>query len=384
MGFFEHWQFFFCLVLLLIPAVILGVTGKKLRHYSFAVSLFFIICIIGTDLAQAEWLVAFFLLEWGILQGYLALYRKKGRQERTYYLALLFSLLPLILCKLQTLTEISLFGFVGISYITFKLLQMIIEIYDGVITEVRFYDYASFLLFFPTFSSGPIDRSRRFLEDAERSYDREAYLKLCTDGILRLLIGYIYKTILAGRCYMYLLKFAEGSGPFNEVKYAYIYGLYLFFDFAGYSLMAVGCSYVLGIETPDNFKLPFLSRDIKDFWDRWHISLSHWFRDFLFTRFVMRCKKKKWFSTKLSRANAGFLVNMGVMGLWHGLSLSYIIYGLYHGVLLALTETWQKKSAFYKKHKDTRWYQTVSWFVTMQLYMFGFYIFSGRLLGLTK
>ena len=69
--------------------------------------------------------------------------------------------------------------------------------------------------------------------------------------------------------------------------YAYAYGLYMFFDFAGYSLMAVGVSQFLGIRTPANFDKPFLSKDIKDFWDRWHISLSHWFRDFLFSRFVM-------------------------------------------------------------------------------------------------
>lgn len=380
MSFFEHWQFFFCLTLILIPAVILGTMEKPLKHYSMAVSLFFIICIIGQEPVQLFYLILFFFLEWGIVKGFLFLYKQDGRREDIYYLTLIISLLPLIISKLQPVIKVNIFCFIGISYITFKIIQMIIEIYDGVIEKVGFYEYSAFLLFFPTLSSGPIDRSRRFLEDWNKVYRREEYLQLCTSGIIRLLGGYIYKTILAGRFYLYLTNCTEGSGLKNEIMYAYMYGLYLFFDFAGYSLMAVGSSYILGIRTPDNFRMPFISKDMKDFWDRWHISLSHWFRDFIFTRFVMKCKKKKWFKTKLQRASAGFIVNMFVMGMWHGLNVSYIIYGLYHGILLAVTENYQKKSGFYKKYKEKRWYQIVSWAITMQLYMFGFYIFSGRLL----
>lgn len=379
MSFFEHWQFFFCLVLLLIPAVILGSLEKPLKHYSMMLSLFFVIVIVGQEPLQLLYLAIFFVLEWGLLNGFLLLYKKNGRREDTYYLTLILSILPLIVSKLQPFLQLNIFCFIGISYITFKVVQMIIEIYDGVITHVSFYDYSSFLLFFPTFSSGPIDRSRRFLEDANRVLPKEEYLNLCTSGIIKLLGGFIYKTILAGRCYLYLKNCAQGLGFVNEIKYAYLYGLFLFFDFAGYSLMAVGTSYILGIRTPDNFKKPFLSKDLKDFWDRWHISLSHWFRDFIFTRFVMKCKKKKWFHSKLQRANVGFIINMGIMGLWHGLDWSYVIYGLYHGILLAFTETYQKKSEFYKHNKDKGWYRFIAWLLTMQIYIFGFYIFSGRL-----
>lgn len=152
----------------------------------------------------------------------------------------------------------------------------------------------------------------------------------------------------------------------------------MFFDFAGYSLMAIGTSYILGIKTPENFNKPFISKDIKEFWDRWHITLSHWFRDFVFSRFVMKCIKKKWFSTKLQRASVGFIVNMLIMGVWHGITPYYILYGLYHGILLAVTETYQKKSKFYKKNKKKKWYQVLSWFITINLVMFGFLIFSGR------
>ena len=99
---------------------------------------------------------------------------------------------------------------------------------------------------------------------------------------------------------------------------------------------------------------------------------------------MMKAIRKKWFKTRLSGAAAGFIINMLIMGAWHGLTPSYLIYGLYHGVLLALTEIYQKKSKFYKRNKKEKWYQALSWFATFQLVMFGFPIFSGRLYNFNK
>jgi len=160
--------------------------------------------------------------------------------------------------------------------------------------------------------------------------------------------------------------------------YMYTYGAYLFFDFAGYSLMAIGISYIFGIRMPDNFRFPFISKDIKEFWDRWHITLSHWFRDFVFSRITMNLIRHRVFKNKLTTASVAFIINMGLMGLWHGLTIYYIMYGLYHGILLSLTEIFQKKSKFYKKHKKDRMFILFEWFITFNLVMFGFFIFSGR------
>ncbi len=128
------------------------------------------------------------------------------------------------------------------------------------------------------------------------------------------------------------------------------------FDFAGYSATAVGTSYLLGIKTPDNFNKPFLSVDIKDFWNRWHITLSTWFRDFIFTRFMLDSARKKRFSNRLTGASVGLVLNMLIMGVWHGLEGHYILYGLYHGILLAVVEVYQKKSKFYKKYRNNKCY----------------------------
>ncbi len=119
--------------------------------------------------------------------------------------------------------------------------------------------------------------------------------------------------------------------------------------------------------------------DIKDFWNRWHITLSTWLRDFVFMRFVRTATKRKLFANRVQTACAGYLVNMAFMGAWHGLTIDYLAYGVYHGLLLAAAEVYQKRSAFYKRHRRERWYRLLSWFITMQLVVLGFALFSGQI-----
>jgi membrane protein involved in D-alanine export len=378
-SFFGNFEFFCWLIPFLIPAVILGIKEKPLRLYSFFLSVLFILLIFGGDPISLFYLVGFYLFELHLVKIYLLLRKKYGRNSILYGHFILLAILPLIICKISGLFGQNWLGFLGISYLTFKAVQIVIESFDGVITEIGTFEFTNFLLFFPTLSCGPIDRSRRFQDDFNRTFSREEYLDLLGNGLWKLLLGIAYKFVLAGIFFKIMRTFGESSDLLATFSYMYSYGFYLFFDFAGYSLMAIGTSYILGIKTPDNFNKPFLSVDIKDFWNRWHITLSHWFRDFIFSRFMMKSIKQKWFPTRLSGAAVGFLVNMSVMGIWHGLSSYYIIYGIYHGILLALTEIYQKKSKFYQKHKSKKWYRVLSWFVTFQLVMFGFLIFSGRL-----
>ena len=109
------------------------------------------------------------------------------------------------------------------------------------------------------------------------------------------------------------------------------------------------------------------------------MTLSFWFRDFLFSRITMALVRTRKIKNKLVIATIAFMINMFVMGVWHGLELNYIVYGLYHGVLLSACEIFQKKSKLYKAHKKDKWFIGVSWFITLHLVMFGFFIFSGRL-----
>ena len=294
------------------------------------------------------------------------------------------AILPLILNKFLFVKNIH-FGFIGISYITFKIVEIIIEIRDGLIKEINIVDYMSYLLFFPTFISGPIDRYRRFKEDVSNKISRNDYLEFLGTGIDKFLTGAFYKFIIASFFFKYMEIISEKPVTIiSTIAYSYLYGFYLFFDFAGYSLMAVGVAYLFKIKVADNFNKPFLSTDISDFWNRWHITLSFWFRDFIFKRLTYNWIQKDKFENNLVRAVNAFLINMFIMGIWHGVNWSYILYGIYHGVLLSANEVYQKRSKFYKKHKKNKYYKFISWLITLNLVMFGFLIFSERFVLLGK
>lgn len=381
MSFYSGEYFFLVLILVLVGALILGLLEKPMKWYNIAVSILFIVLVLEGTPSALIYFCVYFLMELLLVKLYEQL-RKKGRKLWIYRLFVFLTILPLILCKLcelNTFSQMGWFQFIGISYLTFRVVQIIIEIYDGVIESVSVTEFTGFLIFFPTFSCGPIDRSRRFESDFTKTYKRSEYLELFGIGLEKMIWGLLYKFVLAELGYKLMMLVTEPT-LLNEIAYAYTYGIYMFFDFAGYSLMAVGTGYMLGIKVPDNFNKPFLSKDMKDFWARWHITLSEWFRDFIFTRFVMASMKKKRFPTRLTTASVGFIINMLVMGVWHGLGTCYILYGLYHGVLLALTEIYQKKSKFYKRNKKKKWYGVLSWAVTMNLVMFGFLIFSGHII----
>jgi membrane protein involved in D-alanine export len=288
--------------------------------------------------------------------------------------------MPLILVKFSYLVTPKQIGFLGISYVTFKSVQMLIEVYDGLITRVGIFDFTYFLLFFPTISSGPIYRSRRFMEDINHVPSGIEYKGHLKEGIWRIFNGAAYKFIISELVYTYWLnKIPESHTLLNTLNYMYGYSMYLFFDFAGYSSMAVGTSYILGVKTPDNFHLPFISKDIKEFWNRWHISLSSWFRDFIYTRFVMIAMKGKWFKSRFTASYIGYIITMETMGIWHGTEKHYIIYGLYHGLLIILTDYFQRKSKWYKRVKTNTAFKAASIAVTFNLICFGFLIFSGHI-----
>ena len=373
MNYFEGNDFFLLLFVVLLIGFVVNFFEKRKDYYILTLSLLFAGAIYGKSRAMMVYLLAFV-----VYQYFLVFLAQRIEVKRLKPLVFL-SILPLVINKVFALTSLHLLAFIGISYMSFKTIQIMLEISDGLIKEkVSVKDYLQFLLFFPTVSAGPIDRSRRFLKEINEVMPRKEYLELAGDGVYRIVLGLLYKVVLSTYVYQMLLALNNTGTVVYSIKYMYLYTLYLFFDFAGYSLMAVGSSNILGIQTPMNFNKPFLSVDIKDFWTRWHITLSTWLRDFVFSRVLMQVIRKKWFKNRLHNATYAYMVNMLVMGFWHGLSVSYIVYGFYHGVLMAGFEVYQKKSNFYKKNKNKNWYKLLSWFVTMNLVMIGFFIFSGE------
>ena len=374
MSYFEGNEFFFFLILALVIGFIINYLGKRAEYYILALSLIFAIVIYGKNTLMLSYLIGFI-----IYQYILVMIAQKTQDVKHLKILVFLSVVPLIINKVFALTHWHLLAFIGISYMSFKTIQIMIEISDGLIKErISIIDYIQFLLFFPTVSSGPIDRSRRFMVDIKEQMSRDEYLELAGVGVYRVVLGLLYKVVLSTYSYHYLVLLTNTGTVIYSIKYMYLYTLYLFFDFAGYSLMAVGSSNILGIKTPMNFNKPFLSIDIKDFWNRWHITLSTWLRDFVFSRVFMEATKKKRFKKRLNTAMYAYMVNMLLMGFWHGLTISYIVYGAYHGILMAGFEYYQKKSKFYKKNKNKSWYKVYSWFITINLVIIGLYIFSGE------
>lgn len=373
MNYFEGNEFFLLLSVVLLLGFILNFFGKRKDYYILTLSILFAGVIYGKSKSMVVYLLAF------IIYQYILVFMAQRMDSKRLKPLVMLSILPLVVNKVFAITQLHLLAFIGISYMSFKTIQIMLEISDGLIKEkISVKDYLQFLLFFPTVSSGPIDRSRRFLKEINEVMPRKDYLELAGSGIYRIVLGLLYKVVLSTYVYQILFALSNTGTVIYSIKYMYLYTLYLFFDFAGYSLMAVGSSNILGIQTPMNFNKPFLSIDIKDFWTRWHITLSTWLRDFVFSRVLMKVIRKKWFKNRLHNAAYAYMVNMLVMGFWHGVSVSYIAYGFYHGILMSGFEIYQKKSTFYKKHKNKTWYKLMSWFVTINLVMIGFFIFSGE------
>ena len=389
MGFYTEPAFFIAAAVVACIAIVLGVLEKPLHKYGLVASAVMLALLFSESLAS----LVFFLV---YLAYSLALEKYVERLFRTgdahavakYRVALALQIAPLAVYKVGVVFDPTFLGFIGISYITFKAVQVLIELRDGLIESMRPWHYLYFLLFFPTFTSGPILRSRAFQKDLDRALARDEYLELLYRGAGWFILGALYKFVgsaLTGWLMWFAPAALSGSTPAAfacmQVVYALMYGLNLFFDFAGYSHMAVGLGFALGIEVPRNFRAPFLSVDIKDFWNRWHITLSYWLRDFVFMRFTTASFEHKWFKSTLTTACVAYIVNMLVMGFWHGITVDYVLYGLYHGVLLALCELVQRKSKFYKKHKKERWFRVCSWAITMVAVFYGFALFSGQALN---
>ena len=270
-----------------------------------------------------------------------------------------------------------------------------IELRDGVLKDFSLWEFLRFMLFMPTFSSGPIDRFKRFNQDYENIPERDELLDMLEQSVQYIMLGFLYKFILAhilGSMILPPLKqyAVQMGGIFNlpTLGVMYVFGLDLFFDFAGYSMFALAISNLMGIKSPINFNKPFVSRDLKEFWNRWHMSLSFWFRDFVFMRLVTVLIRNKIFKNRNTTSSVAYTINMLVMGFWHGVTWYYIAYGLFHGLGLVINDAWvRKKKTINKERKkknlpplpDNKWTQAVGMFITFNVVMFSFLIFSGFL-----
>jgi len=382
--------YFGVVLCVIVPAVVLRLTTRRIRWavlLSTAVMLaahapsdsvpgvrraaISILVVIGY--ASIQWLVAAGLL-WTMRVA-------AARVRLALYLAVAAGVLPLVIVRLRPDLDRAV-ALLGLSYVTFRSLDVVFAIRDGLVDRVPLDEFLAFLLVFPTISAGPIDRFRRFGEDWQRPQTGAMVLADLDTGLHRIATGFVYKFIAAALVAHYWMSAAAHHHGFAAmVSYMYAYSAYLFFDFAGYSAFAIGVSAMLGVHPPENFRRPFLARNIRDFWDRWHISLSWWFRDHVYMRFLIAATRGRWFRDRHLASYAGLVLSFGLMGLWHGPHVRYVLYGLYHAVLLIGYDVYARRVRPRYASQRPSWARSaLATLVTAHAVCFGFLIFSGHLI----
>lgn len=219
---------------------------------------------------------------------------------------------------------------VGISFYTFQALGYTVDVYRGEVkAERNLLKYALFVSFFPQLVAGPIERSRNLLNQINDEINHKLWnYERVTSGFITMLWGFFLKVVIADRAAVLVDTVFAGYEQYGMVGLsagAVAFAIQIYCDFAGYSTIAIGAAKALGFELMDNFDTPYLARGIVDFWNRWHISMSTWFRDYLYIPLGgNRCGK--------FRHYLNILVTFGVSGLWHGAGWNYISWGVLNGV----------------------------------------------------
>ncbi|MFQ5784358.1 MAG: MBOAT family O-acyltransferase [Alphaproteobacteria bacterium] len=222
----------------------------------------------------------------------------------------------------------------GLSYYSFRCLHYLIEKYKGTIPRHGFEEIVAYLMFLPTMAAGPIHRFREFRRDLRRKrWDTEKF----AEGIERILYGYVKIAFLAN--YLVDRLFASSiAGLESEHETLAVYltmlrkGLNGYLQFAGYSDIAIGFALLLGYRVMENFNWPFLRRNIAEFWRSWHISLSSWCREYVYMVVISVTR----------RPALAALATMLVFGLWHEISLRYLLWGAYNGLGIVVWQGFQR------------------------------------------
>jgi alginate O-acetyltransferase complex protein AlgI len=217
---------------------------------------------------------------------------------------------------------------IGLSFHTFQSLSYVIEVYKGnQKAEKHFGIYSLYVMFYPQLVTGPIERPQNLLVQLREkiifNYDN------IIQGLRLILFGLFIKMVIADNIAVYVDQIYANPSEYNSLsilKGLFFYSFQIYCDFLGYSTIAVGCAKAMGYNLMDNFKNPYMSKSIGEFWQRWHISLSTWFRDYVyFSLGGNRVKVQRWM--------INILVVFVLSGLWHGANWTFVLWGLTHGLI---------------------------------------------------
>ncbi|MGE3724756.1 MAG: MBOAT family protein [Candidatus Sericytochromatia bacterium] len=228
----------------------------------------------------------------------------------------------------------------AISFFSFEFIHYLVDVYKGKIGPHRFRDYLAFILFFPTMVAGPIKRFQDFVPKLSTARFDWEHLRI---GLLRICIGLGKKMIIADSLDLWIQPLmsenaANAASGLTLWIALLAYSLKIYTDFSGYSDIAIGSARLFGIVVPENFNWPYLRRNIAEFWRHWHISLSSWITDYVYISLGGS-------RVKFPRLLLNLVLAMGVSGIWHGAEWHFLVWGLYHGAMLAIHRVFKDKIA---------------------------------------
>lgn len=219
---------------------------------------------------------------------------------------------------------------VGISFYTFQSMSYTIDVYRGKIKAASFFDVALYVSFFPQLVAGPIVKAQEFLPQLKE--ERKVTLKGLEAGLQIFVMGMFKKIVLADRLSVFVDDVFATPTIFSTLTIilaVIAYALQIYFDFSGYSDMAIGCAKCIGYDIQWNFNLPYISKNPTEFWKRWHISLSTWLQEYVYIPLGGNRKGK-------TRTYINLMLTMLIGGLWHGASWTFVVWGALHGIALCI------------------------------------------------
>lgn len=261
---------------------------------------------------------------------------------------------------------------IGISFYTFQGISYAVDVFRGRFTErVAFVDYLFYLSFFPLLLAGPITRAGILFPQLRRSGKRASRTMLFS-GLWLVLLGVLKKAVVADYIAQYnnwIFDAPESFSGFEVAMGVVGYTVQIYCDFSGYSDMSIGLAAMLGIRLPDNFNLPYQSLNVTEFWRRWHISLSTWFRDYFYIPLGGNRRGQ-------GRMYLNLFLTMLLAGVWHGASWMFAIWGALHGLALVVHKA--ARRLWLARVPDTRLVRLCSWLLTMQFVMIAWVFFRAR------
>ncbi len=226
----------------------------------------------------------------------------------------------------------------GFSYVAFRMIGSLRERMNNKLPAMRLREFVSYAVFAPALSAGPIDRADRFLNDLRTPYAPGR--DLLAESVLRVLTGAFKKYALADT--LALIALNDANAPALRPGWAwlplYAYALRIYFDFSGYTDIALGIARALGVKLPENFNAPYLKPNLTQFWNSWHMSLAQWFRAYWFNPLTRALRIRKWEQAPI--VLTGQVSTMLLIGLWHGVTPNFLIWGVWHALGLFAHNRW--------------------------------------------